>query len=157
MPLVPAKSSQYADYTASPRVMVKPQDWGAKLARSTGKLTFTAAGQGTAQLVRMPPGKVIVLPDLCRIVCPAGTAGALLDIGHGAYVNAAGVTVVADPAHFQVDLANTAAIDAVWTLPADGEEEFESQDGFDITVTIDTQNSAAAGDLYVSVVYAIGR
>jgi hypothetical protein len=137
--------------------MNKPQEWGAKLARSYGKLTFTAAGQGVADLIKMPAGRVIILPDLCRVVCPAGAAGATLDIGYAAHVNDLGVAVVADPDALLTAEVITGAIDMAFTDPTNGELELVSQDGFSITATVAVANSPAAGDLLVSVVYAIGR
>lgn len=157
MPLTPAVSSQYADYSAKPQKMVRPQDWGAPIKMNFGKLTYTAAGQGTAQVIRMPAGRVRILPDLSRLVSPAGTAGQTIDVGYGAHKDASGTDVVAAPAAFLAAEVNTAALDLALKLPASGELVLESQDGFDITFTVATQNSAAAGDVIVYIAYQIGR
>src|SRR5690349_20878097 len=94
----PAKSTQYTNYSASPRTFVPSSDWGSKLRASWAKLTFTAAGftsasAGDISLIRMPAGPVRILVDQSWIVCPQGTATSDLDIGYGAYTGADGVAV----------------------------------------------------------------
>lgn len=160
---VPSKSAQYTDYTASPMAPVKASDWGSKLRSSHAKLTFTAAGTTTAALgdialIRMPPGRVRILVDLCRLVCPVGTATADLDVGISAYVNNAGTTV----ALAGIALADSldvggGALDQTLPLPAGGFLEVESQAGFDIVCSFDTANSPASGDLVVNIVYQMGN
>jgi hypothetical protein len=159
----PAKSSQYTDFTAKPQTFVPSSDWGSKLRSSFCKLTFTAAGFTTAatgdiSLIAMPPGAVRILPDLCRLVCPAGTATSDLDIGISAYVNAAGTTV----ALAGIALADSldvggGALDQTLPLPTNGLLEVNSQAGFDIVCSFDTANSPASGDMYLTVVYMIGN
>lgn len=158
---VPSKSSQHTDYSASPKVMVKSSDWGSKLRTSYARLTFTAAGFTTAaagdiSLVRMPPGKVRVLVDLCRLICPIGTALADLDVGVGAYTNAAGAAVALNGIQFADSLdVGGAAIDQSLPLPTGGFAEFDSRDGFDIVCSFDTANSPASGNLDISIVYQV--
>ena len=159
----PAKSAQYTNYTASPQTFVPSSDWGSKLRASFCKLTFTAAGFTTAALgdialIRMPPGVVRILPDLCRLVCPVGTATSDLDIGISAYKGIDGVTV----ALAGIALADSldvggGALDQTLPLPANGLLEVTSQAGFDIVCSFDTANSPAAGDFYLSVVYMVGN
>jgi len=159
----PAKSAQYVDYTASPRVMVKPTDWGANLKASYGKLTFTAAGFTTAaagdlSLIRMPAGRLRIIPDLCRVICPIGTVTSDLDVGYGAHVDQAGATVALDGDAFVASAdVGAAAIDAAFDAAYVVGTEFYSQDGFDIVASFDTANSPAAGDLIVVVAYLLGR
>ena len=159
----PAKSAQYTNYTASPQTFVPSSDWGSKLRASFCKLTFTAAGFTTAALgdialIRMPPGVVRILPDLCRLVCPAGTASSDLDIGISAYKGIDGVTV----ALAGIALADSldvggGALDQTLPLPAIGLLEVNSQAGFDIVCSFDTANSPASGDMYLNVVYMVGN
>jgi hypothetical protein len=158
----PAKSTQYTNYTASPQTFVKPSDWGAKLKASHAKLTFTAAGSTTAaagdiSLIRMPAGRVRILSDLCRVICPAGTATSDLDIGYGSYTGQDGVAVSGDGDALaaSVDVGG-GAIDAAFSLPANGILEIDSRDGFDIVCSFDTADSPATGDMLVTVVYMIG-
>lgn len=160
---VPSKSSQYTDYTASPQTFVPSSDWGSKLRSSYCKLTFTAAGFTTAaagdmSLIRMPPGAVRILPDLCRLVCPAGTATSDLDIGIGAYTNAAGTAVALSGIALADSLdVGGGALDQTLPLPTNGILEVNSQAGFDIVCSFDTANSPASGDLHLYVVYMIGN
>jgi hypothetical protein len=159
----PAKSSQYTDFTAKPQTFVPSSDWGSKLRASFCKLTFTAAGFTTAalgdiSLIAMPPGAVRIFPDLCRLICPAGTATSDLDIGIAAYTNAAGTAV----ALAGIALADSldvggGALDQALPLPTNGFLEVNSQAGFDIVCSFDTANSPAAGDMYLTVVYQIGN
>ncbi len=157
MPLTPSKSAQYANATASPVVPVPSSDWNSKVRMSFGKLTFTLAGQGVAQILRLPAGKVRVAVDNSRVVCPAGVAGATLSLGHASYVNAAGATIAADGIALLNAQVITAAIDMAPTLPAGGFLEFDSRFGVDIEATVATQNSPAAGDLVVSLQYQMGN
>jgi hypothetical protein len=160
---VPSKSAQYTDATATPPAAVKAYDWGAKLRASHASLTFTTAGFTTAsagdiKLIRMPAGKVRILTDLCRIVCPVGTATSDLDIGYGAYVNAAGTPVNADGDALGASIdVGGGAIDAALDLPANGILEIESQSGFDIVCSFDTADSPASGALKLTIVYMIGN
>jgi hypothetical protein len=160
---VPSKSAQYTDYTASPKVMVKPTDWGSTIRASYAKLTFTAAGFTTAAagdigLIRMPAGRVRILPDLSRVVCPIGTATSDLDVGYGAHVGLDGVAVALDGDAFVASAdVGAAAIDAAFDAATVLGLEFTSQAGFDIVCSFDTANSPAAGDLIVVVAYQLGQ
>jgi hypothetical protein len=159
----PAKSTQYTNYTASPRTFVPSSDWGSKLRSSHASLTFTAAGFTTAalgdiSLIRMPSGPVRILVDLCRIICPVGTATSDLDIGVSAYTNAAGATVALNGNQLADSLdVGGGALDQTLPLPAGGFVEINSQTGFDIVCSFDTANSPAAGDLVINIVYQIGN
>jgi hypothetical protein len=155
MALTPTMSREYTQYQSEPVEQVKSPDWDGKLSVSVGKLTFTAAGQGAAQMVLLPAGRKIIFPDLCRIICPQGATDADLHVGHGAYTDAeSGDAVNADDNAFadNLDLGG-AAIDAAFSLPAAAPFYLDSKEQVDITITIDTGDSAAAGDAYVVVVY----
>lgn len=160
----PVQSNQYVSYSTKPVVEVFSSDWGSKLRASMCKLTFTAAGFTTAaagdiKLIRMPPGKVRILSNLCRIVSPAGTSTADLDGGYGAYTKNDGTAGAASNNAFFDSLdVGGGAIDSAFTLPtAKGFVEIESQNGFDIVCSYDTANSPASGDLYCIVVYMMGN
>lgn len=93
----PTQSLQFANAAGTPPVRVASSDWSSKLRASHARLTFTAAGFTTAalgdiSLIKMPPGKVRILVDLCRLVCPAGTATSDLDIGIGPFIKMDGTT-----------------------------------------------------------------
>ena len=159
----PVYSEQYANSVAKPPTFNKSSDWGAKLRMSESKLTFTAAGFTTAaagdiSLIRMPAGRVRILPDLSRVICPQGTSTSDLDIGYGAYVGMDNVAVVASPAALDgsIDVGG-GAIDAALSLPANGELVIESKSGFDIVCSFDTAASPASGDMYVRIAYMQGN
>ena len=151
----PADSAEYLQAVVTePKSRVSTPDWGGRLEVSKGSLTFTGAGTGTARMVRLPAGRLIIFPDLCRVVCPVGTATADLHVGLGAYVNMAGTTVAAAPAAYADNLdVGGGAIDVAWPLPAVGYAVVESKSGVDITTLIDTADSPAAGEMQVTVVY----
>lgn len=160
----PVVSTQYANFTAKPPTLNFAYDWGAKLRASEGKLTFTAAGftsaaAGDLQLIRMPPGKIRILSDLCRIMCPQGTATSTLDVGLGAYTKTSdGSTVALAGAQLASALAVGAGIiDQTVPLPAVGLLEIESTTGFDIVASFATANSPASGDLIVIIAYMQGN
>lgn len=154
----PLHSAEYLNFTAVPVVHVPSADWNGKLRSAQGTLTFTAAGTGTAKMIVLPAGRKIIYPDLCRIVCPVGTATADLHIGHSAYTKPDGTTVAADDNAFadNVDVGG-GAIDAAWTLPAVGYYVIDSKEPVTLEVMIDTANSPAAGEMLLSVVYAAGN
>jgi len=160
---VPSKSAQYTNYAASPRVMNDARDWGSKVRVSYAKLTFTEAGFTTAaagdiKLIRMPPGKVRILSDLSRLLCPAGTATSDLDIGIGAYKNNAGTVVALDGIALADSLdVGAGALDQALPLPTGGFLEVESQEGFDVVASFDTANSPATGDFVLAIAYQIGN
>ncbi len=160
---VPSKSTQYTNFSAKPRVMNDARDWGSKVRVSYAKLTFTAAGFTTAaagdiQLLRMPPGKVRILSDLSRLVCPIATALSDLDVGIGSYKDNAGAVVALNGIALADSLdVGGAAIDQALPLPTGGFLEVESQEGFDIVASFDTANSPAAGDLVIAIAYQIGN
>ncbi|UOF78782.1 hypothetical protein [Caudoviricetes sp.] len=158
----PSKSSQYTDY-ATNNAKVAPNDWGSKLRTSFSKLTFTAAGFTTAaagdiQMVRMPAGKVRILVDQCRLICPAGTALSDLDVGVSAYTKMDGSTQALAGAALADSLdVGAGALDQALPLPTNGLYEVESASGFDIVCSFDTANSPASGDMYLWIVYQQGN
>lgn len=154
----PLHSAEWLQFVSVPAILQSSHKWGSKLRSSSASLTFTGAGTGTAKMLRLPPGKVRIFPDLCRSVCPVGTATADLHYGYAAYVNEAGTTVVADDNAFDdnVDVGG-GAIDAAFTLPAVGYFDMNSQNGIDIELLIDTAASPAAGEAFCHVVYAMGN
>jgi len=155
MPLTPAVSAQYAAVAAGG--YVSGADWDGNLHVAHASLTFTVAGTGTAKLITLPPGRKIIFPDISRIVCPAGTSGAVLSIGHTAYVTPAGSTVSAGAAAFLSAQSITSALDAALVLPAVGYFVMDSIGSVDIEALVATQNSPAAGEMYLLLVYSVAR
>jgi hypothetical protein len=158
----PQYSTEYGNYSVSPRKKNKPEVWGSKLRSSTCTLTFTAAGYTTATtgdvaLLRLPAGRIRLFPDLSRLICAQGTSTSDLDIGWAAYTTE-GVAVVADENGLgdSIDVGG-GAIDAALTLPAGAWKEFISDSGVDIVCSFDTANSPASGDLQLLLVYSQGN
>jgi hypothetical protein len=155
----PLKSAEFTNFSATPPLLVGSYRWGSKMRGSSASLTFTAAGTGTAKMIRLPAGKVRVITDLCRIVCPVGTATSDLHVGYAAHVSGStGAAVVADDNAFadNVDVGG-GAIDAAFTLPAVGYFDFDSADGVDLEVMFDTANSPAAGEMWLYVAFQQGN
>jgi hypothetical protein len=153
----PTKSEQYTNRTATPPVLNDGRDDG-PLFIKFARLTFTAAGFTTAaagdlKLQRMPAGKVRIYGQKSRVICPAGTATADLDVGRGAYVGIDGVVVALDGDAFLASAdIGAGAVDTDLSAIADF-YEIESKSGFDIVACVDTANSPAAGDLTVEIAY----
>jgi hypothetical protein len=159
----PVQSEQYVNFASKPPTMVKPSDWNSKLRHWQSKLTFTAAGFTTAALgdialIRMPAGRVRILVDLCRVICPVATATSDLDIGVSAYVGVDNVAVALSGNALADSLdVGGGALDQALPLPANGELVIESRSGFDIVCSFDTANSPASGDMYVRIVAQVGN
>lgn len=66
----------------------------------TAHFTFTQSGNGddgsSVNLVKLPPGKVRVLPTLSRIVVSALGSSRVMDLGNRAYIASDGKTTVAE-------------------------------------------------------------
>ncbi len=156
MPLSPDKSAQYAGIVASPVVPVPSSDWNSKTRMSYGKLTYTAGGQGTGQIIRLPAGKLRIHPHLSASRNTANaTAASTLSIGLGSYVNALGATVAAADAAIVAATAVGAAVVTVQGLAVP--VEIESKFGVDVTITWAGANSPVSGDQHTAIAYQMGN
>jgi len=157
----PLKSAEFTSFSATPRTLIPSYKWGGKLRASSASLTFTAAGAtGTAKIIRLPAGKLRVITDLCRIfTAQAGSTNSDLHVGYAAHVSGTtGLAVIADDNAFADNLdVGGAALDAAFSLPAAGYFDFDSADGVDIEVMIDTAAGPATGEMWVLVVYTQGN
>jgi hypothetical protein len=155
MALTPLHSSQYLVSTTKPVQRVDGSDWGAAIKSSLGSLVFTVAGTGTANMITLPAGRKIIIPDYSRIVCPQGTATATLSVGHNGFTKPDGTVVAADGAAFASVLAvGAGAIDQSLPLPAVGYFVLDSRGPVDITATIATANSPASGEMLLLLLWA---
>lgn len=156
----PTTSTRYPADAMSRFEPGKPVNEGNPLFELIGSLTFTAAGFTTAaagdlKLLRLPPGKLRIRLDLSRVVCPAGTATADLDLGLAAYTLPSGATqslqgsILAD----SLDVGGGALSQNLPGNPAAGSIVVESKDGVDVVASFDTANSPASGVLKVTIVY----
>jgi hypothetical protein len=158
MALTPSKSTQYTKTSNTPKESVPSSDWGSKLRASIGEWTFTAAGTGTGQMIKLPAGKVRVLGGLSRVIqTNAGSATSDLHVGNAAFTKADGTAGAADDNSLADDLDAGAAINSALEAASKKYVEFDSADGVDIEVMYDTANSPAAGTLTVILVYQMGN
>jgi hypothetical protein len=110
------------------------------------------AGTGEINLIKLPPGRLTIHPDLCRIITSQFATNADLHIGHRAYTDLDGATVSEDDDEWGANLdAGGGALDAAFTLPA-APTLYESQDGIEVYALVDTGN-IEVGDT-IQVVFA---
>jgi len=99
------------------------------------------AGIGEVNLVRLLPGRIVVLPDLSRLVTSAFAANADIHIGTRAFTNPDGTAVAEDDNRFaDNEDAGGGALDKAFPLPAGGKETLDSRDGVIVYAMIDTGN-----------------
>lgn len=154
----PVQSAQYAAQSGvyDPYQAVNP---GNPLYELVATLIFTAAGftsaaAGDIALLRLPPGFLRIRPEMCRIVCPAGTATSDLDIGIAAYTKTDGTTQSANHNALADSLdVGGGALDQRLPLLIAGGLTVDSRSGADIVCSFDTANSPASGVLILSIVY----
>jgi len=136
----PASSGVYTSQTDGSHAAGTAVDAKVHIADS-GLYTHTlGAGTGAVNMLILPPGKIKVLVDLCRVVSSAMVATADLHVGHRAHTNLDGTAVVEDDNSLHDNADAGSALDEALTLPAAGILEFDSQEGVTIFVTIDTAN-----------------
>lgn len=133
----------------------------------TGKLriayfSFTqgaAAGDATstADLVKLPPGRVRVLEELSKIRFSAFGASRVLDIGYKTYTGNDGVAVAADDDGFATDIDVSAAGNATFAEAnhAANTHLFQSRDGVTVYATVAGGTIPAAATLSGYVVYTM--
>lgn len=124
----------------------------------------TAAGAGTGEMniVTLPPGPVIVFPQLSVWgVSVAWAAASTCSIGHRAYTQPDGTVVAASAAFFVSAVAVGAAVvaDTAFALPAaasglGGFVRFNSRSGVTLFCTVASGNIAIAGTLRGRVIWA---
>jgi hypothetical protein len=155
MALTPAVSTQYANYAAVPPVLNDGRDHG-KLRMAYAKLTYTAGGTGTAQMIRMPAGRVRIFPHISRnTTTQNASASSTLSVGLGAYTKADGSAQSASTtALLNAAAVGAATVDAALTSTA-GPVELESKQGVDVTITWGTANSPASGDHHLLIAYVL--
>ena len=114
-----------------------------------------AAGAGTGEinLGKLPAGEITVYPDLCRIITSQFDTNADIHLGHRAYVEPDGDTVVEDDNEW-VDNgdAGGAAIDAAFTAIT-GPAVYNSVAGIEVYAMIDTGNIEDGDTIEIVFVY----
>mgnify|MGYP003658593315 FL=1 len=115
---------------------------------------FTAAGaEETINMFKLPDGARIIGGRANHAALGSGTT---LSVGHAAYVNAAGTTVVADVDEYKAAAASTGAVGFnIAATTALGENSIvDAPDGLIVTVTT-AGGSDATGFLSVQMTYVL--
>ena len=120
----------------------------------------SAAGTGTGEinLCKLPPGRIRIYSDLCRLVSTAFEANADLHLGTRAYVEQDGDTVAEDDNRFADNLdAGGGALDQVIPLPSSGApwHDLDSQDGIIVYAMVDTGDIAAGDTIHGYITYGM--
>lgn len=160
MAVTAEKSTQITNGEAKPPVMLEPRDSHGRL--RVAKFDFTqgaAAGDATstADLVKLPPGKIRVLGSLSKICFSAFGAARTLDVGYTAHTDSNGTTVVAAAAAFcsavDVSAAGSAVLDEAIAAGADTTATFDSRSGVTLQAKVAGGTIPAAATLKGYIVY----
>lgn len=153
MPLTPLHSAEWLQFISTPPIKQQAHKWNSKLHISAASLVFTVAGQGTAKILRLPPGKLRLWSAFSRLVVPAGAASSAVSIGNAAYVKEDGSAGAANAALLANAVVTTSAVAQALPLPASGYIDLDSQDGIDIEAAFTGGNTAAAGEVLLAVAF----
>lgn len=154
MPLTPLHSAEWLNYIATPQIKQEPRKWNSRLQITSASLVLAAAGQGTAKMLRLPPGKIRVWSAFSRLVCPQGAASSTLSIGNAAYVKEDGSVGAANANLLGNAIAtSSAALAQALPLPASGYIDLDSQDGIDIEAAFAGGNTAASGEVLLAIAF----
>ncbi len=112
------------------------------------------AGTGEIDMFRLPPGRLRIIPDLCRLVTSAFATNADLHIGTRAFTNLDGTAVAEDDNRFADNLdAGGGALDQTLPLPAAGQADLNSREGIDVYAMVDTGNIETGDTIGLMCVY----
>lgn len=145
MAVTTQKGDQLTNLDAVPPVIENSHNLHGRLRIAYFSHTQSGAGDATssAEIVRLPPGKVTLLGALCNCTHNWTTASATMDVGWDAYTDLDGTAVAADSDGIDdgisVDTAGSTAFGSALTA---GRKVFESQDGVSIRLT--SQDTAIA-------------
>jgi hypothetical protein len=131
------------------------------LLSSRVRYTHTAGNDSTFELnlVKLPAGRVVIYPRLSHIRASQMATGADLHLGHRAYRNFNGTVVPADLLEWldNVDIGG-GAITGFWAAitGATGLNavEYETRDGLELVVRVDTANIEDTDTIDLEVVYS---
>jgi len=148
-----ANSNQYATQTTINRTGISS---GVRCLYFEG--ATATADVGTINLIRLPPGRMRILPKLSGFLCADMDADANISIGTAAYTATNGATVVADvDALKTLALVNTCVLANARTImqqPANGGLLVDSLDGVTITATVVSANTVAANTFSGWIAYS---
>lgn len=159
----PTVSREYLAQTGSPFTPGKSGvAVGLALYKLEGSIIFTAAGftsaaAGDLALLRLPPGRIRIYLELCRLTCPAGTVNSDLDIGLGAYTKTSDRSTQALQGSLLADSLDVGGGALAQNLPGNPAATsivVDSVEGVDVVASFDTANSPSSGVLRLVIVYA---
>ena len=155
MPLTPLFSAEYPQTGGRGNSLDQP---GSPLFMAQGLWTSTVAGVGVASVIKLPAGTIRIYPQLSYLLTGnTSVATADLHVGYAAHTTQAGVAVVADDNAFldNGDLGG-AVLSGVLLLPTVATSiytELDSQEGVDITITVDTANASIGETIQLVIAY----
>lgn len=161
MAITVQNSTEYANTLALPPVRNGTTDWNGRLRFQRFNFTQTG-GNGdvgsSANLVKLPAGRVRVFLALSRIATSAFGAARTLDLGWAAYnAGADGSVVVADPDGLDAaqSVSGAGSYNPTGTLGGDETYLFDSASGVLITATVggDTIPNSATISGYIVYVH----
>lgn len=152
MPLSPLHSAEWLQQIAVPPIKAEPRKEG-RLYIKSASLVLTGAGQGTAKMMKLPPGKLRIWAYLSRLGCPIGAASSVISIGFPAYVKEDGTTQAANAVALASAVSTTSLVAQALPLPAIGYLDVDSQEGIDVEALFAGGNTAAAGEVVVAIAY----
>ena len=138
MAVTTQKSTQLTNLDALPPVLEDSADYAGRLRVAYFSATQSGAGDATssAEIVRLPPGRVTLLGALSNIEHNWTTASATMDVGWDAYTEIDGTAVAADPNGLDDGIAvDTAGETAIGSIVAAGRKQFDSNTGVSIRLT----------------------
>lgn len=118
------------------------------------------AGTGEINLVKLPAGRVVIYPRLSRIRTSAFAATAQYHLGHRAFVKFDGTVVPENNNEWLDNVVATAVTNDFWAALVTGAEtaeaaEYETIDGLELFMLVDTANIEDTDTVDVDVVYSL--
>jgi hypothetical protein len=139
----PLGTTNYQMYagTGTTKAHAADEAGGLTIARWAQYTHAAGAGTGEINLIVLPPGRILIFPDLSRIVTTQFAASADLHLGFRAYTENDGDAVSEDDNAFLNDAdAGGGALDSAWVLPAIGYQVFDTRGGLIIYAMVDAGN-----------------
>lgn len=152
----PTNSIQHGRQVDVPMLFVDVSDVDTRMRVSYFSYTHSAgAGDGEINLVRLGAGRLKILSDLSRLVISTFGASAVLDLGHRAYTDESSQLAVSEASQaFEANLdVNAGPVDQVWTLPANGIFQADTQEGLTIFAEVKSGNIEDTDTIEGYVVY----
>ena len=153
MAVTTESSTQYTEgYITIPAKVPESHEWMGRI--RIGFFTFVQGSDAgdagsTANLIKIPAGKVRLLLPLSRVHSSALGSSRTMDLGWIAYTNDAGVAVAADPNGLDdgVDVSSAVAFNPAGTVGTHETVLFESREGVVLTAQVNDGTLPAAATI----------